>query len=93
VYIFCYNVIIRICGAALQMPHIQILNNVRKQIIFLFKKGNILKVEEVAKILKVNKRTVYRWIDSKNLKAMRIGRKTYRIFEADLEKFLNKYAK
>jgi len=57
----------------------------------MFSKGDILTIEEVAKILKVSKRTVYRWIDSGELKVARIGRKTYRVFESDLKKFIRKY--
>ena len=56
-------------------------------------KDDILTIEEVAKILKVSKRTVYRWVDSGDLKTARIGRKTYRVFESDLRKFIRKYIK
>ena len=56
-------------------------------------KDDILTIEEVAKILKVSKRTVYRWVDSGDLKTARIGRKTYRVFESDLRKFVRKYIK
>lgn len=54
-------------------------------------KDDILTIEEVAKILKVSKRTVYRWVDNGDLKVARIGRKTYRVFESDLRKFVRKY--
>ena len=54
-------------------------------------KNDFLTPEEVAKILKVSKRTVYRWIESGDLKVARIGRKTYRVFESDLKKFVNKF--
>ena len=57
----------------------------------MFGKGDIFTVEEVAKNLKVNKRTVYRWIESGDLVVARLGRKTYRIFEVDLKKFVRKY--
>jgi excisionase family DNA binding protein len=53
-------------------------------------KNDLLTVEEVAKILKVNRRTVYRWVESGELKVARIGRKTYRVFESDLKKFVGK---
>lgn len=59
----------------------------------MFRRDDILTIEEVAKILKVSKRTVYRWIDSGNLKVARIGRKTYRVFESDLRKFIRGYIK
>lgn len=42
-------------------------------------------------MLKVSTRTVYRWIDSGDLKVARIGRKTYRVFESDLKKFIRKF--
>jgi len=57
----------------------------------VFKRDDILTIEEVSKILKVSKRTIYRWIDSGDLKVARIGRKTYRVFESDLRKFLRKH--
>ena len=57
----------------------------------MFGKDDILTIQEVAKALKVSKRTVYRWIDVGDLKAARIGRKTYRVFESDLNKFIRKY--
>jgi excisionase family DNA binding protein len=59
----------------------------------MFGKNEILTPEEVAKILKVNKRTVYRWLDSRKLKAARIGRKTYRVFSSDLDKFIRRHMK
>ena len=59
----------------------------------MFFKDDILTIEEVARVLKVNKRTVYRWIESGDLKAARIGRKTYRVFESDVRKFIRKYIK
>lgn len=54
-------------------------------------KNDLLTVEEVAEHLKVSKRTVYRWIDTGDLKVARIGRKTYRVFESDINKFLKKF--
>ena len=57
----------------------------------MFKNNDILTIQEVAKVLKVNKRTVYRWIDSGDLRVARIGRKTYRVFESDLKKFIKKF--
>ncbi len=59
----------------------------------MFSNGDILTIEEVSKILKVSKRTVYRWVDSGELRVARIGRKTYRVFESDLNKFIRKYMK
>ena len=57
----------------------------------MFKDNDILTIQEVAKVLKVSKRTVYRWVNSGDLKVARIGRKTYRVFESDLKKFIKKY--
>lgn len=57
----------------------------------MFGKGDILTIDEVAKTLKVNKRTVYRWLERGDLKYARLGRKTYRVFESDLKKFIRKY--
>ena len=57
----------------------------------MFRKDDILTIQEVAKVLKVSTRTVYRWIDTGDLKVARIGRKTYRVFESDLNKFIRKY--
>lgn len=59
----------------------------------MFRKDDILTIEEVARVLKVSKRTVYRWVDSGDLKVARIGRKTYRVFESDLNRFIRKYMK
>lgn len=44
-------------------------------------------------MLKVNIRTVYRWIDSGDLRVAKFGRKTYRVFEADLKGFVKKFLK
>ena len=57
----------------------------------MFGNDNILTISEVAKLLKVSKRTVYRWVESGDLKVARIGRKTYRVFESDLKKFIRKF--
>jgi len=56
-------------------------------------KDEILTIQEVVKVLKVSNRTVYRWVEAGDLKAARIGRKTYRVFESDLRKFVRKYIK
>lgn len=47
-------------------------------------------IEEVAKMLKVAYLTVYRWIQSKKLSAIKAG-KQYRISKSDLDKFTNKH--
>lgn len=50
----------------------------------------ILTIEDVAKVMKVSLKTVYRWIGSGQLPAAKIGYKTYRVFERDLIKFLRR---
>lgn len=65
--------------------------NLISNIIAVFRKGDILTIQEVAKVLRVSTRTVYRWVDSGDLKVARIGRKTYRVFESDLRSFIKKY--
>ena len=57
----------------------------------MFGLDEILTIEEVAKRLKVSNRTVYRWVDSGELKVARIGRKTYRVFYSDLKRFVRKH--
>lgn len=51
----------------------------------------VLTLEEVAKILKVSQKTVYRWIAAKKLRAAKMGRKTYRILAKDLKRFINSH--
>ncbi|MBU1164657.1 helix-turn-helix domain-containing protein [Patescibacteria group bacterium] len=52
---------------------------------------NIYTLEEVAQVFKVSLRTVYRWVESGQLKSSKLGRKTYRVFEKDLVDFMNKH--
>lgn len=49
-------------------------------------------IHEVAKMLKVAYLTVYRWIQSKKLKAYKAG-KQYRIKKEDLDVFLTNHNK
>lgn len=51
----------------------------------------ILTLEEVARIMQVSQKTVYRWIGAKKLRAAKIGHKTYRVLEKDLMSFVNKH--
>jgi len=51
----------------------------------------ILTLEEVAKIMKVSQKTVYRWVAAKKLRAAKIGHKTYRVLEKDLMKFIENH--
>jgi len=49
-------------------------------------KNNLLTTNQVAQILQVSKRTVYRYIKSGKLKAINIGQ--WRIKKEDLDKFI-----
>lgn len=51
-------------------------------------RNDIMTVEEVAKVMKVSLRTVYRWISAGDLRTARLGRKTYRVFSGDLVQFV-----
>lgn len=51
---------------------------------------SLLTPSEVAKKLKLNLLTIYKYIRSGNLGAMRFGR-TYRISETDLDKFMRRH--
>jgi len=46
-------------------------------------------LEDVAKIMKVSLKTVYRWVSARKLRAAKIGHKTYRVLEKDLIQFVN----
>ena len=49
---------------------------------------DLLTMEQVAKRLGVSLKTVYRWVGSGELPVSLIGKRTYRIFERDLIKFV-----
>ncbi len=49
---------------------------------------DLLTMEEVAKRLGVSLKTVYRWIESGELPVSLMGKRTYRIFERDLIRFV-----
>ena len=51
-------------------------------------KNNFLIVEEVADYLKIDKRTVYRYIHAKKIKATKIG--SWRITIEDLQDFIKR---
>ena len=51
----------------------------------------ILTLQEVAKIMQVSQKTVYRWVAAKQLKAAKIGHKTYRVMQRDLIRFINNH--
>lgn len=48
----------------------------------------LLTIPEVADRLRVNEKTVRRWIDSQELPAFKLGRQ-WRLSERDLRRFLN----
>lgn len=50
----------------------------------------LLTPEEVAKLLKVDKRTIYYWIERKTLSHVRINRKVVRFRPTDVEEFIQK---
>jgi excisionase family DNA binding protein len=51
--------------------------------------GELLTVQEVAKHLKVDEKTVRRWISKGDLAAINLG-KGYRIYKSDLDDFIEK---
>jgi excisionase family DNA binding protein len=51
--------------------------------------GELLTVQEVAKHLKVDEKTVRRWIINGDLVAINLG-KGYRIYRSDLDAFIEK---
>ena len=53
------------------------------------KQPRFLTTNQVAEILQVTKRTIFRYIKSGKLKAKKIGQ--WRILKSDLDKFINKY--
>lgn len=51
-------------------------------------KNKFLTVKEVAEYLKIDQRTVYRYIDAKKIKAIKIG--AWRIMVEDLQDFIKR---
>ena len=51
--------------------------------------GELLTVQEVAKHLRVDEKTVRRWINKGELAAIDLG-KGYRIYRSDLDAFIDK---
>ncbi|BFU95354.1 MAG: protein of unknown function [Nitrospira sp.] len=49
----------------------------------------LLRVHEAAKLLKVSKWTVYRWIEEGRLRATKIGRGSLRIFRVSLSALID----
>jgi len=54
--------------------------------------NDILTIDEVAKMLRVTKRTVFKFLKSGDLRAHRISYKLVRIFRKDVNAFLERYA-
>ena len=52
------------------------------------KKEQYYSIEELSKMLKVAYLTVYRWVQTKKLKAVKAG-KQYRISKSELDKFIS----
>lgn len=50
--------------------------------------GELLTIEEAAKMMKVTTRSVYEWVGAKRLRSLRAGR-SIRISISDLEEFMN----
>ena len=50
------------------------------------KKRDFLTIEEVAKILQISERSVYRFVEAKELKATKIG--SWRVTHMDLQNFI-----
>jgi excisionase family DNA binding protein len=44
----------------------------------------LLRIQETAKLLKVSKWTIYRWIEEGRLRATKIGRGSLRVFQASV---------
>lgn len=51
-------------------------------------KSKLLTVPQVAKWAKVSSKTIYRWIQNQNIRALRLGNRTYRIPEEDIVNLL-----
>jgi excisionase family DNA binding protein len=49
----------------------------------------LLTPQEVAKLLKVSKRTVYYWLENNMINHIKINKKTIRFRPQDIEEFLN----
>jgi len=55
------------------------------------KESKLLTPTEVAKKLRISRRTIYRLIEKKKLKAIKVSFDIYRITEKDLNQFLKKH--
>ena len=50
--------------------------------------GKLYKVEEIATMLTVSPNTVYRWIGDKRIGSMKLSKRSYRIPQEALDRFL-----
>ena len=48
----------------------------------------LLRIQEAAKLLKVSKWTIYRWIEEGRLRATKIGRGSLRVFRSSLSELV-----
>lgn len=55
----------------------------------LLNRGRALSTSDVADLTGHDVRTVQRWVADGQLRGVRLGRKAIRIFEEDLEEFIN----
>lgn len=52
--------------------------------------SQLLRVQEAAKLLKVSKWTVYRWIDEGRLRGTKIGQGSLRVFRISVDELIEK---
>lgn len=50
----------------------------------------LLRIQETAKLLRVSKWTIYRWVDEGRLRGTKIGRGSLRIFRTSVEELIEK---
>jgi excisionase family DNA binding protein len=55
--------------------------------------NQLLKCPEVARILDQKVSTIYAWCRSGKLPQLRLSRRSYRVRQSDLERFLNAHAR
>ena len=50
----------------------------------------LLRIQETAKLLRVSKWTIYRWVDEGRLRGTKIGRGSLRIFRTSVDELIEK---
>ena len=50
----------------------------------------LLRIQETAKLLRVSKWTIYRWVDEGRLRGTKIGRGSLRVFRTSVEELIEK---